>query len=91
MVYLLYIGVGTRQYYCMVLIIVVHLMAEPVNNLKSRELSHLMVEVNALGNLDEVSCCPAPQRSRPLVGAVLLATSVEALSDTGTSVTVFDV
>ena len=31
------------------------LMAVPVENLKSRELSHLMVEVNALGNLDEVS------------------------------------
>ena len=74
MVQLLCSAVGTPQYDCMVLRIIVHLMAEPVNNLKSRELSHLMVEVNALGSQDEVSCCPAPQCSRPHVGAVLLAT-----------------
>ena len=74
MVQLLCSAVGTPQYDCVVLRITVHLMAEPVNNLKSRELSHVMVEVNALGSQDEVSC-PAPQCSRPRVGAVLLATS----------------
>ena len=51
------------------------LMTEPVNNLKSRELSHLMVEVNALGSLDEVSYCPAQQQSRRVVCAVLVAMS----------------